>query len=185
MRKIIAIFLILLSASPCIAGSVQDKLMAVLSAGGAAATTWVYSGESSDDYPTASNSEGSGIILAGRITPGARTITKLAHKINDVQTATECWIALYNVSGTPRYAYGLVSSPANGWNEVTVSYSTTDATNYVVASGCNQARKIQLKSPGTGPSYYDSDYTTYNSTPPAATYINTEATVSRAFRVGY
>jgi hypothetical protein len=149
----------------------------------APSTTWVYAGEATDDYPDTSASIDNSVKIGGKITLTAQTQNKLSLKLGDPQTATECWVALYSFD-TPgnRLAYATISSPAVGWNDVTISYASS-ATDYVVWAACNQAYKIKAKSAGSGPNYYNTD-TGYNSTPPA-TMARTDDTGSNGLRVGY
>jgi hypothetical protein len=120
-------------------------------------------------------------MAGGITTSGAITATKLSLKLYGVGTVTECIVSIHAAaSGSAAIAYGLITSPQIGWNDVTINTALDATTSYNIWVGCNQAYYSDWKSTGTY--YYDAG-TAYQNTP--RNYLSTSDTGTLPVRVGY
>ena len=141
MKRCILLLLLLLVANPVYAQEVQRQFSGVI--GSAGAGTWCYSNGTSTE-PTwnlnvsRDDTTAFGAIFYPACSTG--TGTKLAIKINAVDTATECKVALYTFTGWSQQTLlqsCTISSPTTGWNDCTISQSISSSTDYMVLYECN------------------------------------------------
>jgi hypothetical protein len=148
----------------------------------AGGTTYIYVG-GSDDFSDATGSEsaclGDSVVLGGAV-----TIIELGVKLSDKQSATTCWVALYNADGDSLLAHGHFT-PANGWNAATISYGASAAT-YTISFICDSAIKLSIDSDGTGtvPFYYVTTYGDYPNPPPSG-FAKSGSSGNFGLRIGY
>ena len=170
------ILCLLLFAIPCFAAGPE-----IFMGGGAAAdtTTWVY--PNGNTTFTDTETTNTAYSIGPEMALGAHTYTKLSVNINDPQTATQCWIAVYN--GSQNLISGVWGDfvPAAGWNDVTINYATGGWTVYPQVL-CNQAVKLTNNTSGCASEY--AYVGAYNATPPSSIGLS-GAGNCQAIRMGY
>ena len=181
MKKLLLILLILSFSFAVHAWDYRDSIKGVIAAKNSSSIiTYVYSG-GVDDFYDVGNSF-SGILGDEIILSSNQTITTISLKISDKQTATNCWIGLYDS------AYNLITHghyvPQNGWNDVAINYLAVAGT-YRVCGQCDAAIKIMHDADGIGsaPRYVIIGWTIE----PPLPFIegSPEIGVNYGFRLGY
>jgi hypothetical protein len=105
--------------------------------GAAAAGAWLTSctgtTETHGTYVSSSYPVGSPVT-----TTGGGTVKKLSVRIEDVQTCTKGWIALYASGGGTLHTHAHYTSFATGWNDLVVpDYSASATTTYEIYFQCD------------------------------------------------
>lgn len=180
MKKILLAFILicfLVTNSYALSAAVQASLGASSST---PSTTYIYVA-GSDNYPDLVSGE-TAILGDSVVLSEAHTLTKLGFKLSSVSGVSACWIALYNSDSTSLLAHEHVTSPATGWNDVTINYSASAAT-YMVWVHCDASYGIYRNAAGEGttPKY---SAVSWGGNPPA--YIESgPSTGNFSARVGY
>lgn len=118
-----------------------------------------------------------------------QTITSIGISINNVLTATKCWIGLYGdvPSGGDytydRLAYGLNTSLSAGWNAVAISYEVQSGTTYYIVKQCDANVTLNVYSDATPVSQYDA--LVWSDTPPIGFNVINATAVCERMRATY
>ena len=183
LRNCVAILLLLLAAPSFAEDRLAWSLVGTLAApAGGGGETYIYAGESSDNYPDVSSTLT--VRYGGSFTTtDAITITKIGVKISDAQLATQGWVGIYTAEATgSKLITGTIDSPVVGWNDVSVSYPLSASTTYTIWSHCNSGYKLNVRSAGSGPAYYSNG--AYDVGGPDTIARSTDSG-SGGYRIGY
>lgn len=135
MKKLLISILLVLSCSVqafAFSGVLAGIMGAGSSGGGGEGGSgqWYYAGDG--NYETAYNNGGQGYPMGATFSNlSGKTATKISFYIDSAVTSSEFKIAMYTADGTSLLASGSMTSPAAGWNDVTIS-NTSISGNVVV-----------------------------------------------------
>jgi hypothetical protein len=181
-RILCVILLCVVLVMPCAA-----RVTTVVVGGGVAttaSTTWIYS-DGGTGTTTGHEARFNTYCNCGVFTPGAHTFTKVGFKLTATGAGTtECKVSLYagNTSSSALYASATIATPAIGWNDGTISYTTSAATEYYVCFECNSTTYDVDFGAGDYGKFGEIAYTSFPSNPLATSLDNNK---NWLVRLGY